>query len=162
VLNYKTLKMIPANYLLKVIYLAFLFQFTFNNVYGQIEGDAFIDRTVLPHGLKISVDSVKDPFLFSDRNVIGFLTFSSMNKSVTYNIFNYTPSDSVEFSRIKMERLSMENCSWKGNKNPNKNFRLSFIKGNYYYLLEFCPCGANSKGRCGNLALKINKWLRNK
>jgi len=145
----------------KIISLSILLQVIIINVYGQ-EYDNFKDKVDIPNGLTISVDSVKKEFSIMDKKVIGQITFSYKSKSVTYNIFNYNTADSVIFSKILMNRLSTENCMWKNNSNPNKNFHLSFIRDNYYYLIEYCPCGANSKGRCGNLALKINKWLKNK
>ena len=140
------------------IYLMILFQFAMNIVLGQ-KSESLTNIINSSNGLIISVDSLNKPFSISDKNAVRLIQFAYKNKDVIYYAFDYVPSDSTIFSKIKMKRISMENCMWTGNSNPKKNFPLTFVKGNYYYLLEFCPCGVSSKGHCGNLALKVNEWL---
>ena len=135
------------------LYLTILFQLILNIAFGQTNDNSF------SNGLSISEDSLSRPFSILDKDAVRLIKFSYKNENVIYYAFDYTSSDSTIFSKIKMERLSMENCSWKNSKKLNKYLTLSFIKDDHYYLLQFCPCGGVLKGRCGRLAIKINKWL---
>ena len=144
----------------KTLYLTILFQLVLNIAFGQ-KNESSISGESSSNGLKVSVDSLNKTFSILEKKATHLIQFSYKNKDVTYYAFDYAQSDSTIFSKVKMKRLSMENCSWTGNNNPKKNFPLAFVKGDYYYLLEFCPCGASSKGRCAGLALKLNRWLEN-
>jgi hypothetical protein len=55
----------------------------------------------------------------------------------------------------------MEDCSVKRIKRYKNGFQIYFVNGNYYFLLEFCPCGCNTKYQCRKLSGKINNWLKN-
>jgi hypothetical protein len=143
---------------MKTIFLAILLLSLLTNLHGQ--NDFAIDKSDLPKGLKISIDSAEHTS-FMDRKCIGHLTFSNTKKDVSYHVYNYNPKDSLVFKNIKMQRVAMESCNWKGNNswNRNKHFEMFFLRNNYYFVAEFCTCGASSKGHCGDLAKKINKWL---
>jgi hypothetical protein len=129
------------------------------NVFGQRSGSFFLDKNDVPGGLEISTDSAKHIYI-ANNYCLGHVTFSNAKKNVTYHVFHYSPTDSLIFNGILTHRLKMENCQWKGSKNPDKSIRSYFVRGSYYFLSEFCPCGSTSKGPCGDLALKINKWLK--
>ncbi|HPM29446.1 MAG TPA: hypothetical protein PLJ60_03835 [Chryseolinea sp.] len=129
------------------------------NVFGQVNGSFFIDKNDFPDGLEISTNLEKHIYL-ENNDCLGHMTLSNAKKKVTYHVFDYSPTDSLIFKGILKQRLTMENCQWKGSRNPDKGIPIYFIKGSYYFLSEFCPCGSTSKGSCGDLAIKINKWLK--
>ena len=124
--------------------------------FGQ---DSLIQTKAAPVGLKVSLDKVNHPTAFMDMKCIGTLTFSNSKKTVDYLVFNYQPSDSLAFEKIKWERLKMENCKSTGNKAQERNFRSFFILEDYIFFIQFCPGGGSSRGQCGNLARKINQWI---
>ena len=124
--------------------------------FGQ---DSLIQAKATPSGLKVSLDKVNHPTDFMDMKCIGTLTFSNSKKTVDYLVFNYQPSDSLTFDKIKWERLKMENCMWTRNKTRERNFPNFFIQRDYIFFIQFCPCGGSAKGQCGDLARKINQWI---
>jgi hypothetical protein len=125
-----------------------------NYVFGQ---NPLIQIESLPKGLKASIDKVDGPCVSMGIECIGTVTFSSSNKKVSYTVFNYTLSDSILFEKIESERMIMENCGWEVKRNLGENIPGSFVKGGYFFMVEFCACGG-SKKRCKYLVRKLRKW----
>lgn len=136
------------------IFLTIAFAFFLTNVLGQ---NTPIQKETFPKGLTASLDKVNHPGSFRGRECIATVTFSNSKKSVSYNLFNYTPLDSLDFEKMKLEHLKTENCGWNGKERLSKNSPVSFNKGDYFFLVGHCPCGA-WKRRCGNLVKKIDRW----
>jgi hypothetical protein len=147
------------NFNMRKIYLTIFLLVELTNVFGQGNSSFFIDKNDFPSGLKVSTDSAKHTYL-TNSDCLGHVTFSNAKKAVTYHVLDYNLTDSLIFKDILVKRLKMENCQWKGGENSNRRIRIHFVRGSYYFISESCPCGSTSKGQCGNLALKINKWLK--
>lgn len=143
---------------MKKVWLTALLFIALINLFGQ-RNSHFLGKNDFPSGLEISIDSAKHKYLI-DSDCLGHVTFSREAKAVTYHVLYYIPADSIVFKGILTQRLTMEDCQWTGNKKPVKSIPIYFVRGHYYFLSEFCACGSTSKGACGDLARRINKWLR--
>jgi hypothetical protein len=112
----------------------------------------------LPKNLTFSIKKDSSYIKEFNKSRYAIVDFLSSKTRVRYFVFTYSSSDSLNFINGNSKYLMQSNCTSIRNKDKYKNFQ-SFIKGDYYFLLELCPCRTSENRSCGRLALKLNKWI---
>jgi hypothetical protein len=120
--------------------------------------DSFL-KVGLPKNLTFSIKKDSSYIKEFNKSRYAIIDFVFKKTSVRYFVFTYSSSDSLNFINGNSKYLMQSNCAFTRNKEKYKNLQ-SFIKGDYYFLLELCPCKTNGNVDCGKLALKLNKWIK--
>ena len=126
--------------------------------FGQKNGSLFTER-YLSDSLYITVKNESGIFPSFPRDYTSIVTFKSVGVSVYYFVFAYQSSDSTAFRHAENEYWRVSGCNIIPNKDFDKNFT-SFVKDDYYFLLQRCSCRTGENEDCAELAKRINQWIK--
>ena len=146
----------------RLLYLLIILLLLFYNKSTAQSLDSIISTLKLPKDWSVSIDK-RDTNYLDDfhKKKVAMIVFLSAENSVKYDVFEYKNADSLQFANGLMQHYMKSNCNTDINDDWNKNLS-SFVKGGYYFLLEYCPCRSTKYPECGTLAMTLNKWRKNK
>jgi hypothetical protein len=121
--------------------------------------DSILNKTNVPAYINFSIKPDSTFINNFNKNRCAIVRFYHSESSIYYHVFHYNISDSSDFKKGVEKYLMTSNCVYFRNRDRNKNF-IDFIKGDYYFLLQLCPCKTVDNPDCEKLAVELNKWLK--
>jgi hypothetical protein len=115
----------------------------------------------LPDGWTATVENSNSFYNEFNRKSIAGVTFMSSGASVCYTIFQYNKADSSVFKQGWFNYIIQANCEFKPGNDPSSELA-TFVKNDFYFLLQLCPCRTDKHPECGVLARRLTEWARTK
>ena len=133
------------------------------NVNAQTNLQKIINEFSVPSGWHSEIDYDTSYFpLFQKSQLASWnLIGSQESQEVTYYIYNYSVADSTSIIKKMLDYYMLSSCINFSSTIPEENF-ISFVKGQYFFLMKMCPCSTANISSCKILAKKLFLWASTK